>query len=1358
MTYNITKSDGSNLVALPDMVLDNLTTSITLVGKDAVNYGEEFSQNFIDLLQRFSNASAPVNPLPGQLWFDQEVYKLKVFNGTNWKIVSPAFDGYSGTVNLRLDSTPTTDISLVIGDQNIISVTSYNQVKQIYLPGNVVVDGITYELGDLFPNGLEPGVNLASPTAVTYRLNGQATSGNVLSTARTIGLVGGVHGSVSFDGSSNVNIHAGFSNVYVGNTNVTVAGVYSNVTVLSNGVIQTTSNISTGDIVAALGYLPYNDSNVNTASVGNTVVLRDQFGSFAANVMTGTASYTQKFTSNTTVSVNGALVGTSANFNGTANIVVMSNLVSTSSNLAAGVYNSVTVDENGYVTEGVLTQNMPVGAIVLYNNSVVIPEGWAKCNGANVVTPQGATITTPNLSNVLVGSSFYIMKAWSDLDLPSNDTIVGTISVNLQGNGAPTIYLVGGPNLPYPPLVWSNVNVGASGSTLSTNLVLKIHKATCKHKGKGYRIGDKLYVDMPNFDKKKSKKACIRVDSIETDGGIKTYTLIYQGNYYTVPESGINGIWITLTNYSQPTPMPNNQGYLPTGKVPNKRVWDGLPGFRKNKPKRDDNDKDDDDNIAEFDLDGTTESNSFTVQDVDFGDDLFFDATALVLTNGDPNSVMLSQTNLYGDLSNLTVAHVMKNLETRINSGLPPRLGKYMLSYDDIIHHAGYLKCPVDITKFTIAFQNQIMLLTTSDNANRFAYAGIFPSDDKLFGAAYIGFERYKALLTSNKALKVSEALEVAGLEKTKLPQIDDVIVSDFLYYISRLITNAKIAVANNRVAIKSAELANKYNKNKIPIPDPIIPTPLLTTGNVSVIMSETTIDGLPAVIGGDRGTPTYGGGSFQAAGTDVNKKTYTDINRIRYGISSDRGGDNQYGIKPDGSPSYSTGTGTNLGVTPSVNPSSGTGTTSFQVGNGMLGAYAQAESAGKIQWNSNGAANFKATYGYSLPDPATLSVGEVKSYQAMMIEANSRPGALPNASSAVGLVQQTKANLIEAQATASIPDTANFADAQAALANGAFTNAARSVASQLGKTPEQVTQSEVTMALSYGAGAAASILKAAETNPNQTLGQFAAANPQYSAASLLNNPPCTPQGFATPIGTISSSCSAFHNIPAPNASAIATQSTTVVGVGLGLATALSPAQPLTDQISVALTVTQTQLTAVNTELSKVPLSAQASSEIGAGLRAQGVQTNLGNGGSGGGGSSTVGGLSASQQAAISAGPGAYGSSQRAAYNAATGRGGSPVVGGADPALSRVSGGGGGGTLTSPGSPNTTGNNRGTNSTGTGPGNEVGSSSGAGPYSNGGGSGSSFNSGGSTTSRSSGTGYDSSGTPVNNSTSFGGPR
>ena len=85
MAYDINKSDGTLLVSVADGTLDS-TTSIKLVGKNYVGYGEQIAEDFVHMLEHFAKATEPANPLKGQLWFDTAVNKVKVRdNNNNWK-------------------------------------------------------------------------------------------------------------------------------------------------------------------------------------------------------------------------------------------------------------------------------------------------------------------------------------------------------------------------------------------------------------------------------------------------------------------------------------------------------------------------------------------------------------------------------------------------------------------------------------------------------------------------------------------------------------------------------------------------------------------------------------------------------------------------------------------------------------------------------------------------------------------------------------------------------------------------------------------------------------------------------------------------------------------------------------------------------------------------------------------------------------------------------------------------------------------------------------------------------------------------------------------------------------------------
>lgn len=93
MSYTVRFTDEPNngSIIVDDGRVDNKeSTSIAFVGKNFPGYSSYIAENFLHILENFSSATAPVNPVVGQLWYDTDVTsaepqpQLKIYDGTTW--------------------------------------------------------------------------------------------------------------------------------------------------------------------------------------------------------------------------------------------------------------------------------------------------------------------------------------------------------------------------------------------------------------------------------------------------------------------------------------------------------------------------------------------------------------------------------------------------------------------------------------------------------------------------------------------------------------------------------------------------------------------------------------------------------------------------------------------------------------------------------------------------------------------------------------------------------------------------------------------------------------------------------------------------------------------------------------------------------------------------------------------------------------------------------------------------------------------------------------------------------------------------------------------------------------------------
>ena len=85
MPYIINRTNGLKITVVADGTINTTSLDITLVGKNYTGYGEAFNENFVKLLENFSNNKQPVKPLSGQLWYDSTNKHISVYNGTKFR-------------------------------------------------------------------------------------------------------------------------------------------------------------------------------------------------------------------------------------------------------------------------------------------------------------------------------------------------------------------------------------------------------------------------------------------------------------------------------------------------------------------------------------------------------------------------------------------------------------------------------------------------------------------------------------------------------------------------------------------------------------------------------------------------------------------------------------------------------------------------------------------------------------------------------------------------------------------------------------------------------------------------------------------------------------------------------------------------------------------------------------------------------------------------------------------------------------------------------------------------------------------------------------------------------------------------
>ena len=88
MAYTIFNTRNNEIAVVEDGTIDN-STDLKLIGKNYAGYGEIQNENFVYLLENFAGANQPPRPIAGQLWFDTDDSKIKVYDGNDEDVFVP---------------------------------------------------------------------------------------------------------------------------------------------------------------------------------------------------------------------------------------------------------------------------------------------------------------------------------------------------------------------------------------------------------------------------------------------------------------------------------------------------------------------------------------------------------------------------------------------------------------------------------------------------------------------------------------------------------------------------------------------------------------------------------------------------------------------------------------------------------------------------------------------------------------------------------------------------------------------------------------------------------------------------------------------------------------------------------------------------------------------------------------------------------------------------------------------------------------------------------------------------------------------------------------------------------------------
>ena len=451
MSYTINKYSGEELVVLQDGTIDT-STSLGLVGRNYVGYGETQNENFVFLLENFSNEFPPARPLKGQTWFNTLSNLLYVYDGAAWAVVGAAVlsetrpeEPASGALWLRTTDntfhvwngaqwsfigpesvegfgiTRARSTTLLDSDGTthpVIFLTIDDSIVGICTNSTFTISPQTPILG--FAN-LLAGVNLSTNFKFKGDIDGLAERATRLETPRNIN-------GVAFNGSNNITVKASTTNKLTKGDYLTgsdfdgsIATTWSVDATSANTIGKIVVRNSSGGFAAGLitADLAGNVSGNVTAETGTSSFNIIRANTFIGPTLVGNAESASRLETTRTIN--------DVPFDGTANITIPS-----AAETLTGTRINSTVVESNLQSVGVLNE------LLVSNSGIRIGSG---SQFRLIVDSAIPTVrSTTGILNFDMGSSgpdvSFINSAKSlELGGPNAPAIIGDNTTNLGING-----------------------------------------------------------------------------------------------------------------------------------------------------------------------------------------------------------------------------------------------------------------------------------------------------------------------------------------------------------------------------------------------------------------------------------------------------------------------------------------------------------------------------------------------------------------------------------------------------------------------------------------------------------------------------------------------------------------------------------------------------------------------------------------------------------------------------------------------------------------------------------------------------------------------------------------------------------